>query len=923
MRIEKKKKNMTMMKKRHILHWAMGVVMTPLLGSCAFDELYEIAGGGDGMSFSVEVTQLQEELGSSFRAPRITDTEISGDNMKMYVRRTTEGYVHRHEAKGVATRGISVSSIDKFILNSYTYSTSLSSATQVSTDEEITKSDGWKSQKQWQKASDKMAFYAYYAGTSSANFSLSGENPTLSYTIADDVANQQDLLVAKAENVTGDGTNKNIGLTFSHALTAVQFGIGSTMANGTIKKIELQGIMSKGTYNYSDEKWSSQSENKTYTLNNLNIDISDNKGKTSGTTLITGQGSNNDLMLLMPQTLGADAKLVVTIESNGTSHVLTMNLSGTWSPGHTVTYSLSTTKETGDYVLKVGSTSLSTNEAGGDVSTTVTSYYQDYYGTQSDVAWTATYTYAPGTDMRTPLDKAISNNTVSGSGGTSGEPLSATIANQYLKSQYNFTVDADLKTKAQNSASPFDLSTYNPATGEILSGTAKSANCYIIKAPGYYKLPLVFGNTLNNLTNANGNGSETFKDANDTPITTEIINGVKGAKLLWQDEYGLIEPSSIRVDGNYLYFEIKEGSITQGNALIAATSGENGNRDILWSWHIWVTDADFQSTVLIYGGASFNYNNTSSTSGRKEFYFMKMPLGFCNSTTLKYPERKIVATIKQTGTGDKETSVTITQTGSSSAVKSYGENCTFYQWGRKDPFPGSDGNLCNTSNYNKSTPKYCYDADGNSFEYKKVGGDTSNGRTSKGGSIKNPYTFFYSLTTSTDTDPANDWCNETTYNNWSSNVTDYTFDDTEVVKSLYDPCPIGFKVPETTCFTGFTKTGNNVYNTSSNYNVSSETFNEGWYFYTTGWRSGTTDFWRAFGFIDCWVKRYDDYTPLESREGITGRGFLGWSGLYGHYWSARASSAGFGRRLHFNSGRVTPRSYDLRADGFSVRPVSE
>ena len=74
----------------------MGVVMTPLLGSCAFDELYEIAGRGDGMSFSVEVTQLQEELGSSFRAPRITDTEISGDSMKMYVRRTTEGYVHRH-----------------------------------------------------------------------------------------------------------------------------------------------------------------------------------------------------------------------------------------------------------------------------------------------------------------------------------------------------------------------------------------------------------------------------------------------------------------------------------------------------------------------------------------------------------------------------------------------------------------------------------------------------------------------------------------------------------------------------------------------------------------------------------------------------------------------------------------------------------
>lgn len=866
------------------------------------------------MSFSVEVIQLQEELGSSFRAPRITDTEISGDNMKMYVRRTTEGYVHRHEAKGVATRGIYVSSIDKFILNSYSYSTSLSSATPVSTDEEITKSDGWKSQKQWQKASDKMAFYAYYAGTSSssARFLLDASgNPTLSYTVADAVTDQQDLLVAKAENVTGDGTNQKIGLTFSHALTAVQFGIGSTMAEGTIKKIELQGIKNSGTYNYSNDTWTLNSSTKNYSIT-LDVPISRNKPN-SGTTLITGKSGSNDLMLLMPQTLGDDAKLVVTIESHGTSHVLSMSLSGTWSPGHTVTYSLSTEKETGDYVLKVSDPSLSTDEAGGDVSTTVTSYYQDYYGTQTPAAWTAKYTYASGTDIRTPLDKAIIPKAGYGSGGTSGEPLSAQIANQYLKSQYSFNVDENLKTKAQDSNSPFDLSTYNPATGGELSGEGRrSANCYIIKAPGYYKLPLVYGNTLNNLANANGNGSETFKNAYDEKITSPDISGVKGAKLLWQDEYGLIEPSSIRVDDNYLYFEIKEGSITQGNALIAATSEENGTGDVLWSWHIWVTDADFKSTVLIYGGANLNYS-TSSISGRKEFNFMKMPLGFCNSTTLKYPERKIVATIKQSGIGGNETSVTITQSGSSSVVKSYGENCTFYQWGRKDPFPGSDGIKTIASN-NKSTPKFCYDAAGQSFEYKKVGGDIASGRTSKGGSIKNPYMFYYSKTDEEPTSTANDWCNEKTDNNWSSNVTDYTFDDTEVVKSLYDPCPIGFKVPETTSFKGFTKTGNNYSNNFSSFNVSSETYKEGWSFYTTEWRNGTTDFWRAFGFIDCWSGRY---------EASTGRGFLGWSGLYGGYWSARAFSAGLGRSLDFHSIAVYPSYFNNRAYGFSVRPVSE
>ena len=35
---------MTMMKKRHILHWAMGVILTPLLGSCAADDVVGDAG---------------------------------------------------------------------------------------------------------------------------------------------------------------------------------------------------------------------------------------------------------------------------------------------------------------------------------------------------------------------------------------------------------------------------------------------------------------------------------------------------------------------------------------------------------------------------------------------------------------------------------------------------------------------------------------------------------------------------------------------------------------------------------------------------------------------------------------------------------------------------------------------------------------
>ena len=922
MRIEKKKKNMTMMKKRHILHWAMGVVMTPLLGSCAFDELYEIAGGGDGMSFSVEVTQLQEELGSSFRAPRITDTEISGDNMKMYVRRTTEGYVHRHEAKGVATRGISVSSIDKFTLNSYTYSTSLSSATPVSTNEEITRSGGWKSSMQWQKASDNMAFYAYYAGTSSSDASFlldASGNPTLSYTVADAVTDQQDLLVAKKEDVTGDGTNKNIDLTFSHALTAVQFGIGSTMAAGTITKIELQGIKNSGTYNFSSDAWSSQSGSQTYTLDNLNIDISGNKGTTSATKLITGQSGSDNLLLLMPQTLGTDAKLVVTIESNERSHVLTMNLSGTWSPGHTVTYSLSTTKETGDYVLKVSDPSLSTNEEGGSVSTTVTSYHQDYYGTQTPVAWTATYDFASDTDKRTPKEKAISSQTTSGSGGTLGETLSATIAKQYPKSDKTWTA-----SEQGTENEPFDLSKYDPSSSTHELTTAKSANCYVVNAPGWYKIPLYYGNSLNN---GNGYGTETFQNHAGTQISSsncDFSSSVSSGKLLWQDEYALITPTSISKtsDGQYLKFYVSPDAIAQGNAVIAAL---NSSDEILWSWHIWVTNEDLTQRVNIKSGST----------RQTDYHFMTKPVGYCEASTLSYPERVINIKITQKNASgisgaivntDKTTSLAITQ--SSTKTISVAQNCTFYQWGRKDPFPGASSN-----DNTVSVQKLCYKADGSDFVYDKKGSNitSGDGKQSMAGSILNPTTFYFSKTTDSWDSQDNDWCSTTYNDNWSkiskTIVSEGAWNDDNIIKTVYDPCPIGFKMPGCNAFTRFTKDGNYHYSNDGHTtcngdawknricvsNENSYETNKGWSFYTQADDTGETDFWYAFGFIDCYAGRYSS----------TGKGCLAYAGVSGYYWSARAYSAGLGCYLSFDSGGVYPRSTNLRAFGFAARPVSE
>ena len=54
------------------------------------------------------------------------------------------------------------------------------------------------------------------------------------------------------------------------------------------------------------------------------------------------------------------------------------------------------------------------------------------------------------------------------------------------------------------------------------------------------------------------------------------------------------------------------------------------------------------------------------------------------------------------------------------------------------------------------------------------------------------------------------------------------YNDNAIVKTVYDPCPAGFKVPASNAFSGFSTTGNNT-NTPSQFNVSGG-WENGWNF---------------------------------------------------------------------------------------------
>ena len=143
-----------------------------------------------------------------------------------------------------------------------------------------------------------------------------------------------------------------------------------------------------------------------------------------------------------------------------------------------------------------------------------------------------------------------------------------------------------------------------------------------------------------------------------------------------------------------------------------------------------------------------------------------------------------------------------------------------------------------------------------------------------------------------------------TYANlWSADNNVYTAYDNSVVKTVYDPSPVGFKLPPSNVFTGFTTTGGNTDNPSE-INGTWDDSSKGWNFYTDPSKS-KPNFFPASGSRDC------------SGGGANSVGF------YGVCWSAVPYSQYHGCTLDFSSSSVYPLLYYSRACGFGLRSSQE
>lgn len=311
-------------------------------------------------------------------------------------------------------------------------------------------------------------------------------------------------------------------------------------------------------------------------------------------------------------------------------------------------------------------------------------------------------------------------------------------------------------------------------------GKRETANCYIAGLAGQtYRFPAdVMGNGATIPATSDYGGAGHADGITPTPLSPA------SAKLLWQTAPNLL--ADVKLRGTQIYFTVNgaEGETpTEGNAVIAALDA-SGN--IIWSWHIWVTTADLEASVQTY---------------------QLLPAYAAAGTTVLMDRNLGALKPGLWGVNNDNLALGL-----------------LYQWGRKDPFPNiDDENIGGTGALAITRLRKTYDAAGNVLQPDNTSTDLSatswryiNGRTLSGEEIvRYPMNF---------TCANNDWTSPTRDDLWGNPYSEEVGNIGQ--KSIYDPCPPGYRVPHRYVGTPFTVDGKNAKKTPANWNAQYKTQTE-------------------------------------------------------------------------------------------------
>ena len=202
-------------------------------------------------------------------------------------------------------------------------------------------------------AAGKVSFYAYAPYNNAGSLQWKGndevtKNKTIHYTVPTKVEDQPDFIVAKSEgnSFSSSSANSPVDLQFSHALTAITFSVSDDMIPGTVKSIKVSGVYGQGDYDLSTGKWifGANNPSSTYAITlNAPVKAGESKALTDKTSAL----------MMIPQILGADAKVSMVFNDGAKDKTVSFSLNGTsWTAGKHITYVLSSSKIT---TLNMGS----------------------------------------------------------------------------------------------------------------------------------------------------------------------------------------------------------------------------------------------------------------------------------------------------------------------------------------------------------------------------------------------------------------------------------------------------------------------------------------------------------------------------------------------------------------------------------------
>ncbi len=602
-----------------------------------------------------------------------------------------------------------------------------------------------------------------------------------------------------------DSATGSVPLTFYHALAGVKF-VAKDITKGTVKSITLKNLYGTGecTYVFPDEddkkpsiKWTfdeQQQQNASFTQE-FNVKVNDQQ---TGEQEITDKAPETTFMML-PQDI-ENAEVEVLFNDGKTDYTLTGKLYdpsitsadndtdlSTWDPGKIYTYAISTESINWTYVFEVTENiDLKLGQTSGTY--TVTSYrYRTQKPSEIEILpWTAESISARETErgegdndkiIDVEIDKILTTFSYSGDGDNKPHSYALGVTRNRMHTTYAGDETLKNATPKGSVESPYDLST----SGGSLS--RETANCYCVNAPGTYQLPLVYGNAIKNGNYNTSAYNPQFRDYLDKEIKDPYIYQNYGYKpydacLVWSDGYYMFENVHLNKDKTMLVFSLNKDYMQQANAILAVRD-EQGQ--IMWSWHIWVTERSLDVIHWLQDGLG----------GSATYGMMQCNLGWVDGKMVYYNDRELKFKFTQTMSGSiKE--MTVKQAGAEFDYKDVGS--TYYQWGRKDPIVA----LRNWDTYRfedyrlheTSDPKYAYN---------KASGNVSIGTT-----IQNP-NIFYLMNGDTD------WLDGTISSLWDNSIGNSSIKPTSV-KTIYDPSPRGYKVPVPRAFSVFVKGDSQILN---------------------------------------------------------------------------------------------------------------